>query len=136
MQIRKLKVKNRGKHFHNFFASGGKNKFLWQNIHLWCIGATHTLTCNLTWVCVLMTWMIEEIFNFYVSCNKKNYVSCFSLVDFPHAFASSLWPTSRQISSVSLVLVSAWDSYQWSSHWLKLTWLIQFNTTITSLWKQ
>ena len=29
-----LKVKNRGKLFHNFFAQWGKNKIFWQNIHL------------------------------------------------------------------------------------------------------
>ena len=29
-----LKVKNMGKFFHNFFAGWGKNRFLWQNIHL------------------------------------------------------------------------------------------------------
>ena len=30
-----LKVKKLGKVFHNFFADWGKNKFFWQNIHLW-----------------------------------------------------------------------------------------------------
>ena len=29
-----LKVKNMGKFFQNFFAGRGKNRFLWQNIHL------------------------------------------------------------------------------------------------------
>merc|ERR1719422_2959976 len=24
-----------GKLFHNFFANRGKNRFFWQNIHLW-----------------------------------------------------------------------------------------------------
>ena len=29
-----LKVKNMGKFFHNFVTGRGKNRFLWQNIHL------------------------------------------------------------------------------------------------------
>ena len=83
-------------------------KYFWERYTLkappigWALRRP-TLVIWLDFVQQLCKWLKR----FLLSKLQKNYSSCFSLVDFPHAFVSSLQLNSRQISSAWSVLADS-----------------------------